>query len=69
MAFTASLWDIGLLTAGCAIVILLISEVVSPHYGRTSIRLNLKKLRLAAAAFVLVFIAVGIVNIVTVANR
>ncbi|HEV8386271.1 MAG TPA: hypothetical protein VGQ03_01480 [Nitrososphaera sp.] len=69
MAFTASLWDIGLLTAGCALVILLISEVVSPHYGRTSIRLNLKKLRLAAAAFVLVFIAVGIVNIVTVANR
>jgi len=69
MAFTATLWDIGLLTAGCALVILLISEVVSPHYGRTSIRLNLKKLRLAAAAFVLVFIAVGIVNIVTVANR
>jgi hypothetical protein len=69
MAFTASLWDIGLLTAGCALVVLLISEVVSPHYGRTSIRLNLKKLRLAAAAFVLVFIAVGIVNIVTVANR
>lgn len=69
MAFIASLWDIGLLTAGCALVILLISEVVSPHYGRTSIRLNLKKLRLAAAAFVLVFIAVGIVNIVTVANR
>lgn len=69
MAFTASLWDIGLLTAGCALVILLISEVVSPHYGRTSIRLNLKKLRLAAAAFVIVFIAVGIVNLVTVTNR
>ena len=69
MAFTASLWDIGLLTAGCALVILLISEVVSPHYGRTSIRLNLKKLRLAAAAFAIVFIAVGIVNIVTVASR
>ena len=69
MAFTASLWDIGLLTASCALVILLISEVVSPHYGRTSIRLNLKKLRLAAAAFVIVFIAVGIVNLVTVTNR
>jgi hypothetical protein len=69
LAFTASLWDIGLLTAGCALVVLLISEVVSPHYGRTSIRLNLKKLRLAAAAFVIVFIAVGIVNLVTVTNR
>ena len=69
MPFTASLWDIGLLTAGCALVVLLISEVVSPHYGRTSIRLNLKKLRLAAAAFVIVFIAVGIVNLVTIANR
>ena len=69
MAFIASLWDIGLLTAGCALVILLISEVVSPHYGRTSIRLNLKKLRFAAAGFVIVFIAVGIVNLVAVANR
>ena len=69
MAFTVSLWDIGILTAGCSIIILLISEVVSPHYGRTTIRLNLKKLRLTAAALVIVFIAVGIVNIVTVATR
>lgn len=69
MAFTVSLWDIGILTAGCSIIILLISEVVSPHYGRTSLRLNLKKLRLTAAALVIVFIAVGIVNIVTVAYR
>jgi hypothetical protein len=69
MAFTVSLWDIGILTAGCSIIILLISEVVSPHYGRTTIRLNLKRLRLTAAALVIVFIAVGIVNIVTVANR
>lgn len=69
MAFPATLWDIGLLTAGCSIAVLLVSEVISPHYGKTNIRLDLKKLRLAAAAFVVLFIAIGIVNIVTVAAR
>ncbi len=69
MAFTASLWEIGLLTAGCSLIVLLVSEVVSPHYGRTNIQLNLKRLRFAAAAFVILFIAIGIVNVVTVASR
>jgi hypothetical protein len=69
LAFAASLWDIGLLTAGCSLVVLLVSEVVSPHYGRTNILLDVKKLRMAAAAFVVLFIAVGIINIVTVAAR
>jgi hypothetical protein len=69
MAFAVSLWDIGLLTAGCSLAVLLVSEVISPHYGRTNIRLNLKRLRLAAAAFVVLFIGIGIVNIVTVASR
>ena len=69
MVFAATLWDIGLLTAGCSLVVLLVSEVVSPHYGRTNILLDVKKLRMAAAAFVVLFIAVGIINIVTVAAR
>lgn len=69
MAFAASLWDIGLLTAGCSLVVLLVSEVISPHYGRTNVQLNLKRLRFAAAAFVVLFIAVGIVNVVTVATK
>jgi hypothetical protein len=69
MAFAVTLWDIGLLTAGCSLAVLLVSEVISPHYGRTNLQLNLKKLRLAAAAFVVLFIAVGIVNVVTVATK
>jgi hypothetical protein len=69
MAFAVSLWDVGLLTAGCSLVVLLVSEVISPHYGRTNLRLNLKRLRLAAAAFVVLFIAIGIVNVVTVATK
>jgi hypothetical protein len=69
LAFAASLWDIGLLAAGCSVVVLLISEVVAPHYGRTNVQLNLKRLRYAAAAFVVAFIAIGIVNVVTVASR
>ncbi|HKU49096.1 MAG TPA: hypothetical protein VJP79_04020 [Nitrososphaera sp.] len=69
MAFAASLWDIGILTAGCSLIVLLVSEVISPHYGRTNLQLNLKRLRLAAAAFVVLFMAIGIVNVVTVASN
>lgn len=69
MAFTASLWDIGLLAAGCSLIVLLVSEVLAPHYGRTNVQLNLKRLRFAAAAFVVAFIAIGIVNVVTVTTR
>lgn len=69
MVIVASLWDIGLLVAGCSLIVLLVSEVLTPHYGRTNVQLNLKRLRYAAAAFVVAFIAIGIVNVVTVATR
>jgi len=69
MTFAATLWDIGLLTAACSIVVLLVSEVLSPHYGRMNVLLSLRKLRFAAAAFVVAFIAIGLVNIVTLVNR
>lgn len=68
MSFAATTWDIGILSAACAVVILMASEVISPHYGRTSILLDLRKLRIAAAAFVVAFIAIGIVNIVTLVS-
>ncbi len=68
MSFAATTWDIGILSAACAIVILMASEVISPHYGRTSILLDLRKLRIAAAAFVVAFIAIGIANVVTLVS-
>ncbi|MCI0563999.1 MAG: hypothetical protein MN733_36450 [Nitrososphaera sp.] len=69
MTFAASLWDVGLLTAACSLVVLLVSEVISPHYGRTNVLLNLRKLRFTAAVFVLAFVAIGIVNIVTLVSK
>jgi hypothetical protein len=68
MSFPATTWDIGILSAACAVVILIASEVISPHYGRTSILLDLRKLRIAAGAFVVAFIAIGIANIVTLVS-
>jgi len=69
MTFEASLWDIGLLTAACSIVVLLVSEALSPHYGRLNVILDLRKLRLAAMAFVVALIAIGLVNVVTLVTR
>ncbi|MGI0035629.1 MAG: hypothetical protein ACRD98_07165 [Nitrososphaera sp.] len=69
MTFDASLWDIGLLTAACSIVVLLVSEVISPHYGRLNVMLDLRKLRLAAMVFVVALIAIGLVNVVTLVTK
>lgn len=69
MSFDISLWDIGLLAAGCSLVVLLVSEVLSPHYGKMNVLLDLKKLRLSAAAFVIAFLAIGIVNVVVQISR
>lgn len=65
MVFEVKIWDIGMLAAGCSLAALLVSEVISPHYGRTNITLNLKRLRFAAAGLVLMFVAIAIVNVVT----
>ncbi|MGH9992544.1 MAG: hypothetical protein ACREBU_03990, partial [Nitrososphaera sp.] len=62
-------WDIGLLTAACSIVVLLVSEVISPHYGRLNVMLDLRKLRLAAMVFVVALIAIGLVNVVTLVTK
>jgi hypothetical protein len=69
LSFVFSLWDIGLLSAGCAIIVLIVSEVISPHYGKMNILLDLRKLRLAAAIFVVAFLAIGIVNIFRLLSR
>jgi hypothetical protein len=68
MSFAVTTWEIGILSAACAVVILMASEMISPHYGRTNILLDQRKLRIAAAAFMVAFMAIGIVNVVTLVS-
>jgi len=61
MDFPLSFWDISLWLAVTAIILLIASELVSPHYGRTSILINKNRLRNAALAMSILFlITVGI---------
>ena len=57
MAFPLGLWDISLWAAVMAIILLATSELVSPYYGRTSLMINRKRLRMVALIVALVFLA------------
>lgn len=45
LSFPLNLWDISLLLAVTAIVLLVTSELLSPYYGKTSLRINKKNSR------------------------
>jgi hypothetical protein len=62
MTFPLGFWDISLLLAITAIILLITSELVSPHYGKTNILINKKKLKNTA-------ITVSILFLITVAIR
>jgi hypothetical protein len=55
-------WDVSMLLAVTAIILLITSEMLSPHYGKTNILISWKKLRNAT-------IAASVVFLVTVATR
>ena len=62
MMFPLGFWDISLLLAITAIILLITSELLSPYYGKVNILINIKGLRNAA-------ITVSILFLITVAIR
>ena len=68
MNFPLSFWDISLLLAVTAIILLITSELVSPYYGKTNLIIKKKRLRNIALAFSIVFlitVAIRIFDIIT----
>jgi len=63
MQFPLTLWDISLLLAITAIVLLITSEMLSPYYGRINIQMSRKRLRNSALAFSALFIATVAIRI------
>jgi hypothetical protein len=60
--------DLSLLLTVDAIILLIIAELASPHYGLTNLTINKKKLRNAALTTSLLFlvtVAIRIINIIT----
>ena len=69
MQLPLSLWDISLWLAITAIILLTTSEVLSPHYGKTNIIIDKKKLKQAALAFSLLFIFTISIRILEIITR
>jgi len=67
--FPLSLWDISLWLAITAIILLTTSELLSPHYGKTNIIIDKKKLKQAALTFSLLFIFTVSIRILEIITR
>jgi hypothetical protein len=66
MNIPLNIWDISLLLAVCAAILLVTSEILSPHYGRTSIKINRNRLKNTAIAFSILFLATVAVRVATI---
>lgn len=66
LIFPLSLWDISLLLAVTAIILLVTSEFLSPYYGRVSLRINRKRLRNAAFTTSILFLATVVIRIASI---
>jgi hypothetical protein len=64
--FPLTLWDISLLLAVTAIVLLVTSELISPHYGTTNLKINKKRLKNAALATSSLFLLTVALRIATI---
>jgi hypothetical protein len=62
MMLPLGLWDISLLLAITAIILLITSELLLPYYGKVTVLINKKRLRNAA-------ITVSLLFLITVAIR
>ena len=55
MQFPLSLLDVSLFLLTMGLILLVTSEVISPHYGKIEIAIDRKKLRKAAFLLVILF--------------
>ena len=66
MMFSLDFWDISLLLAITAIILLITSELVSPHYGKINILINKKKLKNTAITVSILFLITVAIRIATI---
>lgn len=64
MNFPLDFWNISLLTAVTAVILLVTSEMLSQHYGKVNIKIKRKKLNKIAMAFSIVFLTTVAMRII-----
>jgi hypothetical protein len=66
MDFPLGIWDISLLFALTAIVLLITSELLSPHYGKVNLKISRKRLRNSALTFSILFLTTVAIRIISI---
>jgi hypothetical protein len=66
MTFPLDFWNISLLTAITAIILLITSELLSPYYGKINIQISKKRLRNTAIVFSIIFLITVAVRIISI---
>jgi len=66
MRFPLGLWDISLLLAVTAIILLVASELLSPYYGRANLKINKKRLKNAAITTSILFLATVAIRVISI---
>jgi hypothetical protein len=64
MAFIISFLDVALWLAIISIIVLVMSEMLSPYHGRVKMRINLSRLRRASMMSGVVFFSLAAVRII-----
>ena len=68
MMFPLDFWDISLLLAITAIILLITSELISPYYGKTTLLINKKRLRNVALTVSTLFLTTLAIKMFTILN-
>jgi len=63
LIYPLSFWDLSLWLAVTAIILLVTSELLSPYYGRTSIIVNKKRLRMVALSLGILFMLTVVIRV------
>ena len=66
MSFPLDFWQVSLLIAITAIILLITSEMLSPYYGKVNISINKKRLKQASIVFSVIFLGTVAVRIIEI---
>jgi len=66
MTFPLGFWDISLILAITAIILLITSELLSPYYGKVNIPINKKRLKNVALTFSILFLITVAIRIISI---
>lgn len=66
MNFPLNFWDISLLLAIIALILLVTSEMLSPYHGKVNVLINKKKLKNTSIAIAILFLFTVAIRVISI---